>query len=318
MKASAVFALTLLFFLSACRRDEDLPEIESTLIMFDYSVDNLTTDSTFQRCDTIETPINQPLLSEASGLVVSRNRPELLWSHNDSGHPNRLFLLNEAGQEFGYFSVTGAGSRDYEDICIGPGPIEGVNYIYLGDMGDNHAQYAYIVIYRFPEPDLSNVQPGGTYAIEENLVERFEFTYPNGPRDAEALMIDPLTQDLFIVTKRDFRSLIYKTPQPLVAGSRSELTLLAQLPFNGIVAGDIQADGSRILLKDFSKLYAWERLPEESIIDAMKRQPQHLPYDLEPQGESIAIHPNGDRYYTISEQSGVVLPPVQSYKKREE
>lgn len=318
MKASAVFALTLLFFLSACRRDEDLPEIESTLIIFDYSVDNLTTDSTFQRCDTIETPINQPLLSEASGLVVSRNRPELLWSHNDSGHPNRLFLLNEAGQEFGYFSITGAGSRDYEDICIGPGPIEGVNYIYLGDLGDNHAQYAYIVIYRFPEPDLSNVQPGGIYAIDQNQVERFEFTYPNGPRDAETLMIDPLTQDLFIVTKRDFRSLIYKTPQPLVSGTRSELTLLAQLPFNGIVAGDIQADGSRIVLKDFSKLYAWERLPEESIIDAMKRQPQHLPYDLEPQGESIAIHPNGERYYTISEQSGVVLPPVQSYKKREE
>lgn len=318
MKASAVFALTLLFFLSACRRDEDLPEIESTLIIFDYSVDNLTTDSTFQRCDTIETPINQPLLSEASGLVVSRNRPELLWSHNDSGHPNRLFLLNEAGQEFGYFSITGAGSRDYEDICIGQGPIEGVNYIYLGDLGDNHAQYAYIVIYRFPEPDLSNVQPGGIYAIDQNQVERFEFTYPNGPRDAETLMIDPLTQDLFIVTKRDFRSLIYKTPQPLVSGTRSEMTLLAQLPFNGIVAGDIQADGSRIVLKDFSKLFAWERLPEESIIDAMKRQPQHLPYDLEPQGESIAIHPNGERYYTISEQSGVVLPPVQSYKKREE
>jgi hypothetical protein len=318
MKASAVFALTLLFFLSACRRDEELPATNETLLIFDYSVDNLSIDSSFYRCDSVEVPIMQPLLNEASGLAVSRNRPELLWSHNDSGHPNRLFVINAAGQEFGYFTITGAGSRDYEDICIGPGPTTGVNYIYLGDIGDNLAQCNYIVIYRFPEPDLSNVQPGGTYAIDQNEVERFEFTYPNGPRDAETLMIDPLTQELFIVTKRDFRSLIYKTPQPLVSGTRSELTLLAQLPFNGIVAGDIQADGSQIVLKDFSKLYVWERLPNESVIDAMERQPQHLPYDLEPQGESIAIHPNGNQYFTISEQSGVVAPPVQAYKKYDE
>ena len=318
MKYRAIILLALLFFLSACRRDEELPEIESGPIIFDYAVDNLTTDSTYQRCDTIETPITQPLLSEASGMAVSRNRPELLWSHNDSGHPNRLFVLNEAGEEFGYFTVSGAGSRDYEDICIGPGPADGVSYIYLADIGDNLAQHNYIVVYRFPEPDLSIVQPGGTYAIDQNQVERFEFTYPNGPRDAEALMIDPLTQDLYIVTKRDFRSLIYKTPQPLVSGTRSELMLLAQLPMNGIVAGDIQADGSQIVLKDFSKLYVWERLPNESVIDAMERQPQHLPYDLEPQGESIAIHPDGTRYFTISEQSGIVLPPIQSYKQHEE
>jgi hypothetical protein len=251
-------------------------------------------------------------------MAVSRNRPELLWSHNDSGHPNRLFVINAAGQEFGYFTITGAGSRDYEDICIGPGPADGVSYIYLADIGDNLAQHNYIVVYRFPEPDLSNVQPGGTYAIDQNEVERFEFTYPNGPRDAETLMIDPLTQELYIVTKRDFRSLIYKTPQPLVSGTRSELMLLAQLPMNGIVAGDIQADGSQIVLKDFSKLYVWERLPNESVIDAMERQPQYLPYNIEPQGESIAIHPDGNQYFTISEQSGVVAPPIYTYKKHDE
>lgn len=318
MKNSVLLLLVFLFFLSACRRDEDLPEPSETVLIFDYSVDNLSTDSSFYRCDSVEAPIMQPLLNEASGLAVSRNRPELLWSHNDSGHPNRLFVIDPAGEEFGYFTVTGAGSRDYEDICIGPGPVDGLNYIYLADIGDNLAQHNYIVVYRFPEPDLSNVQPGGTYAVDSNLVERFEFTYPNGPRDAETLMIDPRTQDLFIVSKRDFRSLIYKTLQPLVSGTRSELTLLAQLPFNGVIAGDIQADGSRVVLKDFSKIYTWERLPDESIIDAMTRQPQHLPYDLEPQGESIAIHPNGNQYFTISEQSGVVAPPIQAYKKHDE
>lgn len=318
MRFTAAVLFMSVFLLSACRRDEALSETEKTFLIFDYSVENLVMDSSYERCDSVELPINQPLLSEASGLAVSRNRPELIWSHNDSGHPNRLFVLTAEGEERGYFSVTGAGSRDYEDMCIGPGPLAGVNYIYLGDMGDNHAQYNYIVIYRFPEPDLSAVQPGGIYAIGENLVERFEFTYPNGPRDAEALMIDPITQDLYIVTKRDFRSLIFKTPQPLTPGTRAELEPLAQLPMNGIVAGDIRADGGLIVLKDFDHLYAWDRSENESVIDAMMRQPRLLPYDLEPQGESIAIHPDGSHYYTISEQSGIVLPPVQAYKRNEE
>ena len=48
--------------------------------------------------------------------------------------------------------------EDFEDITIGAGPEEGVDYIYVGDIGNNNYDRTILYIYRFPEPDLSSVE----------------------------------------------------------------------------------------------------------------------------------------------------------------
>ena len=55
----------------------------------------------------------------------------------------------------GIWNLKGIVHNDFEDISQGKGPTPGVNYIYLGDIGNNHHDREEIFVYRFPEPDIS-------------------------------------------------------------------------------------------------------------------------------------------------------------------
>jgi hypothetical protein len=319
MHFTFIYSFVFLALFSCDKKVEKIepPVEEDVFVVFDYSMDNLVMSDNYFHEQTFGGTILSSNLVEASGLAVSRSNPSIIWSHNDSGHANRLFAVGENGEDYGVFIPQGTGSRDWEDICIGPGPVDGVNYIYIADIGDNHAQYNYIIVYRFPEPDISGLDSSGVNYVNSDLVERMEFTYPDGPRDAETLMIDPWTKDLYFVSKRDAKSIIYKSPYPQQVNARTELKKMAQLPFNWAVAGDISSDGKKIVIKDRYKIYCWERIIGETIIEALKRKPVQLPYIPEPQGESFGWTPDGTGYFTLSEKSGPNMPDLYFYKKHE-
>ena len=69
----------------------------------------------------------------------------------------------------------------------------------MGDIGDNLAQRPSISVYRVSEPRL----PAGG-AVTALRATRFDLRYPDGPRDAEALLRDPNGGKLVIVQKRAF------------------------------------------------------------------------------------------------------------------
>lgn len=319
MRLNTLFLLPF-FIAGSCEKEIDIIQVpvnEDVFVVLDYSMNDLAMSTDFFHDQTQGGTIQSSNLVEASGLAVSRSNPSIVWSHNDSGHANRLYAVGKNGENFGVFIPQGTGSRDWEDICIGPGPIDGVDYIYVADIGDNQAQYNYVIVYRFPEPDISELDSSGINYISSELIERMEFTYPDGPRDAETLMIDPWSKDLYIVSKRDAKSLVYKAPYPQQVNARTELKKIAQLPFNWAVAGDISADGMKVVIKERYKLFCWERNTGETILDALKRKPIQLPYVPEPQGESFGWTPDGKGYFTLSEQSGPSMPDLYFYKKNE-
>ncbi len=306
----------MLLVITACKKPQDDPPIdEETFVVFDYSIDNLAFADEFYWDPNVGDTLKISVLNEASGLAVSRSNPAFFWTHNDSGSPNWLFPVPASGENHGYIALNGAGARDWEDICIGPGPQDGVNYLYVADIGDNSAQYSFIIIYRVPEPDISNIAPGHSISINAADVVRFEFEYPDGPVDAESLMIDPWSKDLYIITKSGYRSILYLAKAPLNANQRTKLEKLAQFPFNGAVAADISADGEHIAVKTFSKIYYWQRQQGQSVVQALSVQPKLLPYILEPQGESFGWLPDASGYYTLSEQSGIYPPIIYFYTK---
>src|SRR5689334_16831328 len=94
-------------------------------------------------------------IDESSGLVASRRNPGLFWTHNDSGDLPLVYAFDRAGRSRGTWRVEGAQAVDWEDIAAGPGPTQGQSYLYVGDIGDNPRQRDSIVVYRFPEPELS-------------------------------------------------------------------------------------------------------------------------------------------------------------------
>ena len=320
MPLAGIYPLSLLFFCmvtAGCSGQKDPMVLPiDTPVRFEYDLLNLLIDSNYIGPQNRGIIANAQMIKEASGLATCRSNTNMLWTHNDAGNANHLHVVGTYGENLGFFWVRGANNRDWEDMCVGPGPKEGEEYVYIGDIGDNQAQYPSIFVHRFPEPNLEGRSESVVMDIDPATIATFEFVYPDGPRDAETLMIDPWSKDLYIVTKREARSSIYRAKYPYQENGLNTLVKVGEFPFNRALAGDISADGKMIVIKTDRRLYKWERHDGESIIEALKRTPRLLPYFVEPQGESFAWSVDGNTYFTLSEQSGNILPALYMYEKK--
>lgn len=255
-------------------------------------------------------------LDEISGIAASAIHPGIYYVHNDSGDTSRFFAITPTGQLKATYYFKGISSHlgvtDCEDIAAGPGPVKGKSYIYLGDIGDNNAVRKFLTVYRFEEPGLT-----GKDSIHTLPATILYLKYPDGPKDAETLMIDPVEQLLYIVSKRKASVNVYTTPLNYTANDTVTLVKRAKLhfggipPFKWITAGDISKDGSQILLKNYHHVYYWKRAPNEPVWQAMTRKAIKLYYNNEKQGEAIGFTPDGKGYYTTSEG---VNAPIYYYK----
>jgi hypothetical protein len=294
---------------------DDVSGEENDFFVADYSMEDLPVSDKFS--DRVDMGLlDNPDIHEASGIVTSRQDPDLLWTHNDSGDNSRIFLVRNDGTRQGTFLLKGAFNRDWEDIAAGPGPVEKVNYLFVGDIGDNRAVYTYKYIYRFPEPDVGTADASVNW-VEVDNVEKITFVYPDGIlMDAETLMVDPRTKDIYIVTKRERPVTVYRLPYPQ---STTDIILAEKygtLPFTYAVGGDVSADGKEILIKTYNEVYLWSRDQGESMRNAFMRPPFRCKYTPEPQGEAIAFALDGSGYYTLSEIFAGKLPRIYYYKRK--
>lgn len=234
-------------------------------------------------------------LAEASGLVASVANPGYYWSHNDGENPAEVFLINDKAKIVMTCKLLNVVNRDWEDITIGPGPQEGKSYLYVGEIGDNLSQYPYKMIYRFEEPLVSE---------GDQVIDKFDtlvFQLSDGVRDTEAMTIDPETNDLFIISKREDSVRLYQISPPLVSGDTLQAEFKTKLSFNKIVAASISPDGTEVLMKNYDHLYYWKRSDNEPIPELLQSKPIELNYLQEAQGEAIAWKLDGTGFYTLSE-----------------
>jgi hypothetical protein len=251
-------------------------------------------------------------INEASGIAASRKNAEVLWTHNDSGDENHLYALNTQGKHLGVYVVAGAAARDWEDMAIGPGPVEGQHYIYIGDIGDNGAEFNLKYVYRIPEPGVDAKQTPVTKTLSG--AETITLQYPDGNRDAETLMIDPLTKDLYIVSKGDSSSRVYRAPYPQLTTQTITMEQVTTLPLGLVVSGDISPSGEEILIKTYFAIYYWRRAPSQNLWQAFDKAPVMVPYIMEPQGEAVCWKADGKGYYTISEEFGGIPAHLYFYR----
>ncbi len=240
-------------------------------------------------------------IKEASGIVASRVNRGVLWVHNDSGNSAKVYALNTEGKLLGTYRIKGIRCRDWEDIAIGPGPDPQRSYLYIGDIGDNDAKYRSIIIYRVPEPvvdpnlALSETQIGPAGAIE--------LTYPDGPKDAETLLVDPLSGDIYVITKREFFSRVYRAAHPQSTAEPTVMKLVATLPWGFAVGGDVSPDGQWVIVRGPFNASLWCRPQGEELWRAFATESFRLPLVRERQGEGICFDAEGGGYFTIGEQT---------------
>ena len=158
-----------------------------------------------------------PELPEASGVAASRRTSGTYWAHNDAGEPV-LVALNDRGAVTGRVRLTGVTLEDWEATAVGPCPSGAC--VYIADIGDNSAKRKSITIYRVPEPDA-----GTDHSMP---AEAFHATYPDGPHDAETLLVTP-KGDLFVVTKGNGGPVtVYQFPHDIHPGATIALTRVGQ------------------------------------------------------------------------------------------
>lgn len=236
-------------------------------------------------------------LTEASGLAASIKNPGSLWTINDSDNTADVFLIDQKADIKLTCRLKGVKNRDWEDIAVGPGPEKGKSYVYIGDIGDNSATFPVKYIYRFEEP----VARAGVTEMEITAIDKITFKLEGVQKDTETLLLDPMTKDLFVVTKREKPVTVYQLKYPYATTDTLTASRLINLPLTYIVGGSIAADGSEILLKNYDHIYYWKGSTKNSIGETLKSDPRKLPYKPEPQGEAVAWAHDGSGFFTVSE-----------------
>ncbi len=302
IKSCFLFFVTFCTVLSACSTnmspvDEMKPEEKDTVV-FDSRITAGKLETSF--------------IKEASGLDASLTHPGYFWTHNDSGDDPEIFLISESAIFQMKITLDNTQNRDWEDIAVSRDIRTGKNLIYVGEIGDNLAKFEEYKIHIFEEP--SQIGAGN---ILNEYYQTITYNYPDGPRDAETLLVEPSSGDIYIVSKRESEVGIYRIKYPYEYEKIITAEKLGVIPFSSIVAGDIATDGKSILLKDYTMVYYWDIRENDSIYQTLTRTPYKTPYVTEPQGEAVCWDITNKAFYTLSESGTFNITPVlYKYEKR--
>lgn len=243
----------------------------------------------------------KPLIAEISGIAASNTVPQHLWGHEDSGNPPQLYLINIDGNVTKKVYLKGAVNRDWEDIALSGGDL------YLADIGDNNRVFSAYTIYKFREP-------GATADTISNF-ETIRFRYADGAHDAEALLVEPVTKAIFIITKNNNPAGVYKVPFPYSTTEPNTAVKVAQLAYSGVVSAALSPDATEIIVKTYTKVYYYQR-NGQALETALQATPVQLPYRVEPQGEAVTFATDKSGFFTLSEKGMFDSVNLYFYKRR--
>src|SRR5829696_6049840 len=139
-------------------------------------------------------------ITESSGIAASYCQKGVYWTHNDSGDGPFIFAFDASGKDLGAWRVAGARNTDWEDIAAGK-DASGKCFLYLAEIGNNKLERTEAGVYRVPEPTAVPGASGAGHA-ETQPSSLLRFRYPDKPHNAESLLVNPQTGELYVLTKR--------------------------------------------------------------------------------------------------------------------
>jgi hypothetical protein len=244
---------------------------------------------------------------ESSGLAASQRHPGIFWTHGDSGGEPEIYAVRADGSLAGTVRVTGATNTDWEDIARGPCP-GGGDCLYVADTGDNRRKRKVVTIWRVPEP--------GPSAAATAPATRLDATYPEGPRDTEALFVLP-DGAAYVISKGDKVPIdLFRWPAASSSGVSGVMERIREVAPRPEQSGDrvtgasASPDGKWVAVRSLGSLMIFRT--------ADLLRPGGGPYttaDLatlgEPQGEGVSLGSHG-QVVLSSEGSGKRIPGMLS------
>jgi len=229
--------------------------------------------------------IDDPRVVESSGLAGSQRQAGVLWTHNDSGDAARLFAIGRDGRVLATLQLAGVRARDWEAMAAGRDD-HGAPALFVGDIGDNQDVWPSVTVYRVAEP--ARLHDATVRA------ERFRLRYADGPRNAEALLVDPRGNRLYVASKDEAGGSLYQAPAELRSDRVNLLRRVGRVPAQ-VTDGAWSPDGRTIVLRDYQAAH---------VFAASGGRLATVALPLQVQGESIAFSPDGRDLLVGSEGAG--------------
>jgi hypothetical protein len=225
--------------------------------------------------------ISDPRLPELSGLVAV---------------DDQFLAMNDGGGQVTDVHTAALDPYDPEDMALAA---DGT--VWLADTGDNDAIRSTVA--------LIALRPDGSTSL-------YRLTYPDGPHDAEALLLAP-DGTPYLVTKEILgASGVYRPAAALVDGGTVALAKVAgvNFTFTGtaggpvgqvgqvlVTGGAVARDGSALALRTYTDAYVWP-LAGSDIPAALAAAPTRIPLPDSPQGEAISFSADNHSLVVASEK----------------
>jgi hypothetical protein len=266
--------------------------------------------------------LQAPPKQESSGLAVSRQSPDILWTHDDSGGAPVLYAVDTSGRLRGSVRVTGVKNEDWEDVASFQR--DGKAWLLIADTGDNDAERDTVRLHVIEEPATSRLNPSSETQVTPAYSLRIR--YEDGSRDCESVAVDATEGAAYLLTKRDAPPRLYRVPlgpskeKQVVArrlGTVPELS--GNTPIDSLfkhVAGkraawptgfDVTGDGSAAVVLTYAGPVVFSRRGKEPWSETLKRAPVRLLFHGLPQAEGVCFSSDGRAIYVVSETSTTLV-----------
>jgi hypothetical protein len=206
---------------------------------------------------------------ESSGLV---DRGDVVYTINDSGDDAVVYGVDPDSGRTVSRTTYADSVEDVEAIAPGAG-----GTLWVGDTGDNRRRRKDIAVYRVRPED------------GDRAGERYDLAYPDGPHDAETLLVEPRTQRVLVVSKSVFGGTVYAAPRdlrPHDASGGQPNRLRAYARVRGLVTdGAFFPDGRHVVLRTYGEAMVYT-FPAFGLLGTVRLPSQ-------PQGEGISVGADG-------------------------
>ena len=209
--------------------------------------------------------IKDSRVAENSGMARDTTN-KVYWTVNDSGALGVVYGVDSSGKVKGTLRYN-AFPVDVEAVAWNK------DRLYVGDIGDNDSKRKTVRVYYFDDPKPND---------ETRTYKAWDFRYPDGPHDAETLLVTPQGR-LYIATK-ELKGGLYEAPEKPSRDGVNKLKRVRDVP-STLTDGVVLPGGKQIALLTYAKVL---------VVDA-KTYAEQGSADVTgvPQAEALAVGLNG-------------------------